>query len=113
MLTQDNIVDIERVQKIALKVILNDRYEDYELACTIMMTKSLQRRRNEVSLHFELNCLKSPQNQYIFKERKSTYFTLRKIKSFEEPYCHSERYKSSPLPFLASLLNSYHSQKVV
>ena len=46
MLTQNNIVDIERVQKIVLEQILNERYEDYELACTIMMAKSLQLRRN-------------------------------------------------------------------
>ena len=111
MLTAENIADIERVQKIAMKVILVDRYSDYESACELMGTRSLQLRRSELSLSFALNCLKNPIHQHLFKQRKSTYYTLRKIKSFEEPFCRTERYKSSPLPFLTRLLNDHFSRK--
>ena len=112
MLTVENISDIERVQKIALKVILNEKYVDYDNACTLMNTKSLQLRRKDLSLNFALSCLKSEQHKHLFKQRKSVYYSLRNIKSFEIPFCHSERYKSSPLPYLTTLLNDHFAPKV-
>ena len=112
MLTVDNVTDIERVQKIALKVILTDRYEDYDSACTLMNTKSLQMRRTELSLKFALSCLKSEKHNHLFKQRKSVYYSLRNLKSFEPPFCHTERYKTSPLPFLTGLLNDHFAKSV-
>lgn len=112
MLTAENISDIERVQKIALKVILNEKYVNYDSACSLMKTKSLQLRRKDLSLHFALSCLKSEQNKHLFKQRKTICYSLRNIQSFEMPFCHSERYKSSPLPYLTSLLNDHFATKV-
>ena len=107
MLTQQNIDDIERIQKISLKVILNERYENYEQACTLMNTESLVLRRENLALKFALKCLKSDQHSHMFKQRISPYYNLRKIKSFEEPFCRSNRYRSSPLPYLTRLLNEH------
>ena len=50
MLTTQEIYDIERVQKIALKVILNTRYEDYQQACELLSTQSLALRRKSLAL---------------------------------------------------------------
>ena len=111
MLTEENISDIERVQKITLKVILNDRYTSYDDACKTLITSSLQSRRRELALHFALKCLKSDQHKHIFTQRTSLYYQLRKIKSFEEPYCKTERYKSSPVPYLTRLLNEHFADK--
>ena len=110
MLTQENILDIERVQKIALKVILNDRYENYEQACILLNTQSLEIRRKSLALKFALKCLKSDQHKHLFKQRKSTYYKLRNLKSFEEPFCHTLRYWNSPLPYLTRLLNEHFSK---
>jgi hypothetical protein len=110
MLTLENISDIERVQKIALKVILSDCYKDYDQACSHLNTKSLQARRIDLSLNFALKCLKSTTHNHLFKQRKSTYYELRKIKQFEEPFCHSDRYMSSPLPYLTRLLNQHFAR---
>ena len=112
MLTKENIVDIERIQKIALKVILNESYSSYDLACSDLKTLSLESRRSDLSLSFALKCTKSKSHSHFFKQRTSTYYQLRKIKAFEEPLCHSERYKSSPIPYLTRLLNEYYSKKV-
>ena len=113
MLTVENIYDIECVQKIALRVILNDRYENYYQACSAMKTKSLQSRQTELSLKFAISCLKNDRHRHLFKQRKSLYYTLRKLKSFELPLCHTERFKSSPLPFLTVLLNDHFANKVM
>ena len=111
MMTACNVSDIERVQKIAMKVILNDSYVDYQSGCEILNAKSLELRRLDLSLNFAKACLKNPQHCHLFKQRKSTYYQLRNIKSFEEPFCHTDRYKNSPLPFLTRLLNDHFAKK--
>ena len=111
MLTQQNIDDIERIQKISLKVILNERYENYEQACTLMNTESLELRRKSLALKFALKCLKSDIHKTMFKQRISPYYKLRNIKLFEEPFCRSERYLSSPIPYLTRLLNEHFAKQ--
>ena len=49
MLTVQNINNIERVQKIEIKVILNEKYEAYHEACQLLHTQSLKARRLSVS----------------------------------------------------------------
>ena len=110
MLTQENISDIERVPKIALKVILNDRYENYDQACILLNTQSLELRRKSLALTFALKCLKSKQHKHLFKPRISTYYKLRNLKSFEEPFCRTQRYRNSPLPYLTRLLNEHFAK---
>ena len=55
MLTAQNIDDIERVQKIVLKVILDSKYLNYDQACQTLLTESLQSRRKTLALKFALN----------------------------------------------------------
>ena len=110
MLTSQDICDIERIQKIVLKVILGDSYSSYESACSRLTTISLEDRRRQLSLKFAMACLKSPQHKHLFKQRISTYYKLRKLKSFEVPFCHTERYFSSPIPYLTRLLNEHFAK---
>ena len=107
MLTSQNIHDIERVQKIVLKIILAENYHSYEDACVSMSTVSLEKRRQQLALKFALSCLKNKQHKHFFKQRTSTYYKLRNIKSFEVPQCHSSRYYSSPIPAMTRLLNKH------
>jgi hypothetical protein len=112
MLTSQDTSDIERIQKIVLKVILGDRYSSYDSACSLVSTITLEDRRKQLSLKFAMACLKSPQHKHLFKQRISTYYKLRKLKSFEVPFCHTERYFSSPIPYLTRLLNEHFAQNV-
>ena len=107
MLTAKHISDIERIQKIVLKVILGPRYISYHQASLSLSIISLESRRRQLSLNFALACIKSPQHTHLFKERKSTYYQLRNIRSFEEPFCFTKRYSCSPIPFLTRLLNEH------
>ena len=109
MLTVENISDIERVQKIVLKVILDTKYLNYDQACQILKTESLQSRRKSLALKFALKAVKSDHHKHLFKQRKSTYYKLRNLKSFEVPFCHTERYKNSPVPYLTELLNDHYA----
>ena len=111
MLTNQDISDIERIQKIVLKVTLGDRYSSYDVACSLVNTISLQERRRQLSLKFAISCLKSPQHKHMFKQRISPYYKLRKLTSFEVPFCHTERYSCSPIPYLTRLLNEHFAKK--
>ena len=112
MLTAENVADIERIQKIVLKVILSDQYQSYDQACKLLGTIPLENRRKQLSLKFALACLKNPQHSHQFKQRLSPYYKLRRIKSFEEPFCHSQRYFMSPIPYLTRLLNEHFKTRV-
>ena len=112
MLTAENISDIERIQKIVFKVILADQYQSYDQACQLLNAIPLENRRKQLSLKFALACLKNPKHRHHFKQRISPYYKLRKIKSFEEPFCHSQRYYLSPVPYLTRLLNEHFETRV-
>ena len=111
MLTERDKDDIERIQKIVLKVILSDDYSSYSQACSKMNTTTLENRRKNLSLRFALSCFENPQHKHMFKQRNAPYYNIRNLKSFEEPQCHSDRYFSSPLPYLTRLLNEYFKKK--
>ena len=59
MLTQQNKDDIERLQKVVLKIILEDEYKSYDHACKIMGVETLENRGIQLSLSFALKCCKS------------------------------------------------------
>ena len=111
MLTSKNIMDIERIQKIVLKIIPDRWYENYDQACKLLSTSTLQQRRQTLSLRFALACLKNPQHSHLFKKTEESNYSLRNIKTFEEPICHTSRYFSSPIPTMTRMLNEYFQQK--
>ena len=57
-LTKNNEMDIERVQKAALKVILKDKYINYDKALRLLDLESLHVRRERLCLKFAKKCLK-------------------------------------------------------
>ena len=57
MLTQEEANDIERIQKIVLRIILAHKYENYTQACLLMNIETLQSRRINLSLNFGLKCI--------------------------------------------------------
>ena len=57
MLTQEEANDIERIQKIVLRIILAHKYKNYTQACLLMNIETLQSRRINLSLNFGLKCI--------------------------------------------------------
>ena len=113
MLTAKHISDIERIQKIVLKVILGPLYITYEEASLSLSIVSLESRRRQLSLNFALACINSPQHNHLFKERKSTYYQLRNTRSFEEPFCYTKGYSYSPISYLTRLLNEHFKKQSI
>ena len=51
-LTQENIQDLERVQKSALRVILGERYKSYKKSLDTLELETLKDRREQLCLNF-------------------------------------------------------------
>ena len=53
-LTKQQSADIERVQKIAFRLILGQKYENYKQACNLLSTQTLEERRVKLCFKFAL-----------------------------------------------------------
>ena len=108
MLTQDDSDDIERVQKIVLKVVLDEKYVDYQTACESMEVESLETRRTKLCLKFALKCLKSEKFKDFFEVNSSKdCYQFRDTETFYIPFASTTRYQKSPKIYLTSLLNKH------
>ena len=56
MLTKENSQDLERVQKCALRLILDQKYKNYQNALNLLNLLSLEERRNKLFLSFAKKC---------------------------------------------------------
>ena len=96
---------IESIQKIAFKMILQNDYTSYSEACEKFSTISLKERRIKLCLRFAKKNFKSDFNMFT-KNQTKIHNTRYSTKPVLEPRCNTGRYQKSSLPFLARLLNS-------
>ena len=106
MLTQGDREDLERIQKIVFKIILDDRYIDYNHACTTLNTQTLEQRRTKLSLNFALKCLQSDKFYNFFKLNPAAHH-----EKFAVPFASTSRYQNSPKVYLTRLLNEHFRTK--
>ena len=112
MLTVDDSNQIERIQKITLKIILGSRYETYLEACKILDIESLKSRREKLTLNFGLKLVDSMNCETFFNFTEKSDIFLRKQPVLKVPFAHTDRYKNSPLPYITNLLNIYFDMKI-
>ena len=108
-LTQRQSSDIERVQKVALNIILSDHKTgmseySYEMALVILDIEPLDVRREKLCLSFARKTLKS-RHRDMFVVNASEHFTREKP-TFIEPKTNTRRFFNSPLNYLTRLLNN-------
>ena len=105
MLTKDESDDIERIQKIILKIILGHRYTDYHQACLSLTVENLHSRRTKLSLNFGLKCIESDKFKHLFKQ--NSHINIRNPDRFDIPTAKSSRYFNSPKLYITRLLNAH------
>ena len=105
-LTLDNQIDIERVQKNACRIILGEKYTEYESALIKLQMDNLVERRDNLSLRFAINCTKNDKTKHLFPRRNKLHqFKTRNEKKYEELKARTGRLKKSTVPYLQKLLN--------
>ena len=102
-LTKQQSQDIERIQKAAMQIILQDKYSNYQLACQTFSSQTLELRRVKLCSKFASKNLKS--ESCFFSKVCQTVNTRQKPNLVREIRCRTTRYQKSSLPFLAQLLN--------
>ena len=108
-LTKDCIAALERVQKGAFKIILGDKYKNYEESLKQLHETDLLTRRNMLSLKFAKKCTRNPKMKHLFPLNKQrSVMKLRKQEKFKINHIHTERFKRSAIPQMKILLNKYH-----
>ena len=103
-LTKGEEMDLERVQKVALKIILGDGYSSYSEALESTGLETLRSRREKLCLTFAKNCLKSNLTRDMFP-KNVVPVTTRGHEKFQVPFARTERLAKSAIPFMARLLN--------
>ena len=105
-LTQENIDDLERVQKSALKIILQDKYRTYKQGLAQLNLETLVDRRENLCLNFALKCVKHKKLRHMFHINDKTHgMETRTEERFEVQFAKTGRLQKSPIIFMQKLLN--------
>ena len=106
-LTVQQSKDIEKVQKLVLKIILGDRYINYENALRLTGLESLSDRREQKCLQFGLKSLLHPIHCKNFPVNPEKIYNTRNSEHFKVNRAHSEYYRKFTIPYVQRLLNQY------
>ena len=105
-LTKGEQLDLERVQKVALKIIMQDNYISYSHALKVTGLPTLKARRNKLSLNFAKNCLKNEMTSDMFP-RNNNVVNTRQHEQYYVPHAKTERFAMSAIPHMARQLNDH------
>ena len=103
-LPKTNIDDIEAVQKGVFKIILWGKYKNYENALSLLHEKTLQERRQTISLKFAKKCPNHPKMKHWFEIKQN--LRTRRGNKFVETKFKTARGNKEPVNYLIRLLNS-------
>ena len=101
-LTEENAKDIERVQKSALKLILAEKYQNYENALNILELETLASRRKTLCLEFAKKCLKNVKMKCLFSENVKIHEMKTKREKFKVNHAKTSRLMNSPITYMQS-----------
>ena len=104
-ITEEEKADLERVQKVACRVILKERYSSYETALLTLNLQTLSERRDILCVRFAKKCLKMPQTKDMFPLNPPDFPNVRQPEKFKVQFAHTGRLRDSALPQLQRALN--------
>ena len=106
-LTAENSEDLERIQKCALKIILQDAYNSYESALSMLDLESLDERRERLCLQFAKKCLGHEKMKNLFPLNQKTHPMLTRFNElYQVNNAHTGRLQNSPVIYMQRLLNN-------
>ena len=105
-LTQENRDDLERVQKSALKIILQENYQNYSYALNKLDIETLDERREHLCMNFALKCLKNPRFKEMFPLNDKCHdMHTRCPEKYKVQFALNNRLQNSPVTYMQRLLN--------
>ena len=110
-LTEEDQTNLERVQKVACKVILQQDYSDYDEALSKLNLDSLFKRREKLCLTFAKKCVKHPKASAMFPLNPVPMHSTRNPEKFHVQPARTSRLLYSAIPQLQRALNLDSSRK--
>ena len=105
-LTKSQVMDLEKIQKVALKIILGDKYDGYDSACTKFNIEKLSIRRRNLCVNFAVKLFKSPRSEEYFEiNHKARIGKSKNPRLVREPICRTTRCYNAPHSYLSRLVN--------
>ena len=104
-LTQENSEDLERVQKSATKIIMGDKYENYENALEEINLQTLYERRENLCLTFAKKCLENEKMKDMFPLNYKSNIQVRNREKYEVTNAKTDRLRRSAIPCMQNMLN--------
>ena len=105
-LTLENIEDLERTQKSFAKLVLKDKYKNYEDALKILNLDSLEARRKELTLKFAKSAIKNNTMNDIFTKNNQVHnMKTRKRNDYNVNFANTERLKKASVISMQNMLN--------
>ena len=96
------MADLERVQKTATKIIIGERYRNYEQA----LTATLNERRENICLRFAIKSSQHEKTSNMFPlNTKCHKIKTRKPDKFKVQFAKTGRLKKSSLIYMQNALN--------
>ena len=105
-LTQEDIEDLERVQKSALKIILKEDYDTYDQALETLMLGKLSERREKMCVKFAKNCAQNELTKDLFPLNPADGLETRNKEPYRVLFANTDRLRDSAVPYLQRLLNT-------
>ena len=104
-ITKGEQKDIERVQKVALRIILKDSYETDVNALRLTGLETLAARRTKLCLNFARKCLKNEKTVKMFPLNDLNVNT-RNPETYHVTPAKTDRLAKSAKPYMQRLLNA-------
>ena len=104
-ITEEESSELERVQKVATKVILDSRYTDYHSALEILNLETLRERRKKLCLKFSKKCLKFSQTREMFPLNVDHEVETREAEKYKVKFARTSRLFDSAIPQMQRALN--------
>ena len=109
-LTKGEEYDLERIQKVSLRIILSEDYTSYESALKYTNLPTLKSRRAKLSLNFALKCIKNERAEDMFPLKQSVVDTRAKEK-YHVTKAKTSRLANSAIPAMQRQLNKHSELK--
>ena len=113
-LTINNRKSLERVQKMAVRVIMGNKYQSYKKSLKILKMETLEERREKLCLSFAKKCIQHEKLKHWFPVNlKVGRMRTRKPEKFKVLKGSTKRYNKSAIPYMRKLLNAEYLKQLV
>ena len=109
IISQEEQIDIERVQKCASHIIFGEDYLSFRNALQSLKLETLVNKKDKLCIHFIKKAEKHEKHQKWFKLNDNPVNTRQSKEKYCTVQAQHTRFKKSPLNFLTNLLNDHDS----